>query len=186
MQFSVILCDPAWAYRDVMKGHSFSLDHEYETQPQGTLESLPVKSIAAKDATLFMWAVSPQLPEAIALMKAWGFRYVTVAFVWSKKTARGKQVANLGRWTMGSTELCLLGVRGKPKRVARNVRQFVEAERTVHSRKPAEVRDRIVTLMGDVPRIELFAREEAPGWIALGNEIDGRDLSVSIPDIAGW
>lgn len=163
-----------------MKCHSFSLDHEYETQHKNWIAALPVQQIADKDCTLFLWATSPLLPEAFEVMKAWGFKYKTVAFCWSKRTKHGKYVSNLGRWTMGNIELCLLGVKGKPKRVARNVKQLVIAERTKHSKKPDEVRDRIVTLMGDLPRIELFAREKVNGWDCLGYDIDGKDIRESL------
>lgn len=128
-------------------------------------------ALAEKDCVLFLWAVSPLLPEALEVMKSWGFKYKTVAFVWNKKTKNGKDVSNLGRWTMGNVEVCLLGVKGKPKRVLKNIKQLVIAERTKHSKKPSEVRERIVQLMGDVPRIELFAREETEGWDVWGNEV---------------
>lgn len=111
-------------------------------------------------------------------MKAWGFKYKTVAFCWSKRTKNGKDVVNLGRWTLGNVELCLLGVRGKPKRVVKNIRQLVVAERTKHSKKPDEVRQRIVTLMGDIPRIELFAREKKEGWDVWGDEV-ASDIEIS-------
>ena len=105
-------------------------------------------------------------------MKDWGFKYRTLAFCWSKHTKNGKKVSNLGRWTMGNVELCLLGVRGKPKRKIKNIKQLVEAERTKHSKKPEEVRNRIVKLMGDIPRIELFARQKTEGWDVWGNEVE--------------
>ena len=105
-------------------------------------------------------------------MKDWGFKYKTLAFCWSKHTKNGKKVSNLGRWTMGNVELCLLGVRGKPKRKIKNIKQLVEAERTKHSKKPEEVRNRIVKLMGDIPRIELFARQKTEGWDVWGNEVE--------------
>lgn len=171
--YTIIYADPPWSYNDKMKGHSFSLDHEYETQGLDWICSLPVRSIVAKDATLFLWAVSPQLPEALQVITAWGFKFKTVAFVWSKETVTGKDVANLGKWTMGNVEMCLLATRGKPQRVTKNVRQLVRAERTIHSQKPNEVRERIVTLMGDVARIELFARGEQDGWDCWGNEPAG-------------
>lgn len=135
-----------------MSGHSFSLDHEYETQSINWIKNLPVSSITANDTVLFLWAVSPQLQEALEVIKAWGFKYKTVAFCWSKRTHNWKEVANLGRWTMGNVELVLLGTHGKPKRVTRNIRQLVVAERTWHSKKPDEVRRRIVQVMGEVPR----------------------------------
>lgn len=169
--YPIIYADPPWLYNDKMKGHSFSLDHEYETQPKTWIQELPVRDIAAKDAVLFMWVTNPQLPVGLETMSRWGFRYKTVAFCWRKLTSRGREAVNLGRWTMGGMELCLLGVRGHPTRIARNVRQLVTAARREHSRKPDEVRERIVTLMGDVPRIELFARGESEGWDQWGNQV---------------
>jgi len=178
-KYQIILSDPPWSYNDKMSGHSFSLDHEYETQSKKWIMNLPVKDIIQKDCVLFLWAVSPQLPEAIEVMKSWGFKYKTLAFCWSKETINGKKVSNLGRWTMGNVELCLLGVKGRPKRICKNIKQLVIATRTKHSQKPAEVRNRIVQLMGDLPRIELFARppkdrlfedESYKGWDVWGNE----------------
>ena len=171
-KYKIIYADPPWSYKDKMAGHSFSIDHEYETQSKDWISNLPVGSIADKDSVLFLWAVSPQLPEALQVMKAWGFKYITVAFCWSKHHKSGKKVKNLGRWTMGNVELCLLGRKGKPQRITKNIRQLVEAERTTHSKKPDEVRKRIVELMGDLPRIELFAREKTPGWDVWGNEVE--------------
>jgi N6-adenosine-specific RNA methylase IME4 len=74
---------------------------------------------------------------------------------------------------MGNVELCLLGVRGKPNkfRVDKSVKQLVVAERTVHSKKPDEVRERITQGFGDLPRIELFARQVVNGWDCWGNEV---------------
>lgn len=129
--------------------------------------------IADKDCVLFLWAVSPQLPEALGVMQAWGFKYKTIAFCWSKVTNKGNLVANLGRWTMGNVELCLLGVRGKPNsmRIDKSIKQLVIAERTVHSKKPDEVRNRIVQLLGDRQKLELFARQKTDGWDVWGNEV---------------
>jgi N6-adenosine-specific RNA methylase IME4 len=152
-----------------MKGHSFSLDHEYSTEPNAYLKSLPVKDIAAKDAILFLWATSPNLPAALEVLHAWGFKYKTIAFVWSKHTKHGKDVANLGRWTMGNVEIVLLGTRGRPKRLRRNIRQLLRAERTKHSRKPAEVRERIKQL-AEGHSIELFARGTSTDWDQFGND----------------
>ena len=168
--YEVIYADPPWTYNDKMKGHSFSLDHEYPTQNLTWIQSLPVASLCAPNAALFLWVVSPQLPEGIATMSAWGFKFKTVAFVWSKTTVHGCDVSNLGKWTMGNVEMCLLGVRGRPQRVCKNVKQLVRDVRTAHSRKPESVRERIVTLMGNVPRLELFARGETHGWDGFGNQ----------------
>lgn len=171
-KYQIIYADPPWSYNDKMSGHSFSLDHEYETQSKDWIAKLPVGGVVDKDCVLFLWAVSPQLPEALEVIKAWGFKYITVAFVWSKNTVNGKKVSNLGRWTMGNVEVCLLGRKGKPQRICKNIKQLVEAERTIHSKKPDEVRKRIVELMGDIPRLELFAREQTEGWDVFGNEVE--------------
>lgn len=170
-KYQIIYADPPWSYNDKMKGHG-GAETEYRTQDLEWIKGLGVKEIADKDCVLFLWAVSPLLPEALEVMKAWGFKYKTLAFVWSKETKNGKKVKNLGRWTMGNVELCILGVKGKPKRICRNIYQLVEAERTKHSQKPNEVRNRIVELMGDLTRIELFSRQKTEGWDVWGNEVE--------------
>lgn len=93
-------------------------------------------------------------------------------FQWVKQNRSGNgYFFGLGRWTRGNTEPCLLAVKGKPKRISASVGQLVFSPLRRHSQKPDEVRDRIVELMGDLPRIELFARETAPGWDSWGNEV---------------
>ncbi len=172
-KYQIIYADPPWSYNDKMAGHSFSLDHEYETQSKQWISSLPVDNLAEKNACLFLWVTSPLLDEGIKVLEDWGFRYKTIAFVWSKYTKNGKLVSNLGRWTMGNVELCLLGVKGTPNswRIDKSIKQLVQAERTRHSKKPQEVRDRIIKLLGDRSRVELFAREKTEGWDVWGNEV---------------
>lgn len=171
MKYKIIYADPPWSYKDKMKGHSFSLEHEYETQSLEWIKKLPVGAVANKDSALFLWATSPLLPEALEVIKSWGFKYKTVAFVWNKKTKNGLNVSNLGQWTMGNVEICILATKGKPKRICKNIKQLVQAERTIHSKKPDEVRNRITQLMGDEPRLELFARQQTDGWDVFGNEV---------------
>ena len=84
-----------------------------------------------------------------------------------------------GQW--GGVELVLLGRKGHPKRIKNNVVQTVFDIRTSHSKKPNEVRMRIVNLMGDLPRIELFAREKTDGWDVFGNEVES-DIELTIKD----
>jgi len=135
------------------------------------IKALPIKNIVDKDAVLFLWTTDAHLPYALEIMEVWGFRYATIAFIWLKKTVTDKNVCYYGYWTMKGQEICLLGRRGKPKPIVHNVRQLVEAKRREHSRKPDEVRDRIVELMGDLPRIELFAREQFLGWDFWGDSV---------------
>ena len=125
---------------------------------------MPVADLAAPDSALFLWATFPQLPEALRLIEAWGFTYKSVAFVWLKKNKKADSwFYGLGFWTRGNAEICLLATKGPP----------IEA----HSKKPDEARDKIISLMGDLPRVELFARQTPPGWAVWGNEV-----TPTIPD----
>ena len=138
--------------------------------------ALPVADLAAPDSALFLWATFPQLPEALRLIEAWGFTYKSIAFQWVKQNRSGNGFFfGLGRWTRGNSEPCLIAVKGKPKRISASVGQLVFSPLRKHSQKPPEVRDKIVELMGDLPRIELFAREAAPGWDAWGDEAPAPD-----------
>ena len=124
-----------------------------------------------------MWATFPNIREAITTLEAWGFVFKTAAFVWVKKTASGENRIGMGAYTRANAEVCLLGISPGAKAselvVAHNVGQIIEAPYRGHSRKPDEARQKIVQLMGNVPRIELFARERSPGWDAWGNEVPG-------------
>jgi len=168
-KYQIIYADPPWRYNDKMKGHQGAETH-YRTMGIEEIKGLPIKELGGVDSVLFMWVVNPLLPEAFEVINSWGYKYKTVAFCWNKQTKNGKWVSNLGRWTMGNIELCLLATRGTPKRIIKNIKQLVIAERKRHSEKPQEVRNRIVELMGDLPRIELFARQKTEGWDTWGNE----------------
>jgi len=147
------------------------------------IRALPVADIAATDCALFLWVTDPLLPEGLRLMEAWGFKYKTVAFNWSKMNKSAPPslwteadfFTGLGYWTRANPELCLLGTKGKPKRVSKNVKRLVISPRREHSRKPDEVADRIVRLIGDLPRIELFARQSRQGWSIWGNDTEKFD-----------
>jgi len=147
--------------------------------------ALPVQEIADKDCLLFLWATMPKLPEALKVINAWGFRYTTCAFVWVKVNKKGKVYQNkrniiiengiysgLGSWTNGNAELCLLAKRGRPKRNLKNVKQITLAPVGRHSTKPLIVRPKIVDLCGDLPRVELFARDKVSDWQCWGNEVE--------------
>ena len=120
-----------------------------------------------------MWVTDSHLDEGIEVMKAWGFNYKTIAFNWVKITNKGNFCKNVAPYTMKSSEICLLGIKGRmlKYKVANNIESLVIAERTQHSKKPQEVRRRIELLFGDLPRIELFAREKWEDWDCWGNEV---------------
>lgn len=130
------------------------------------------------DSVLFLWATWPKLDIGLRTMAEWGFKYSTAAFVWEKTTRTGDPVTGPGFWTASNTEPVLLGYRGKTLPVVRHlIQQVVRAPRGRHSAKPLEVHRRIEEMFGpDTRRLELFGRQEAPGWTVLGNEVTGQDI----------
>jgi N6-adenosine-specific RNA methylase IME4 len=121
---------------------------------------------------LFLWATDPSLPQALEVMAAWGFVYKTVAFTWAKTTKDGTGFPiGCGYWTRANPEQCLLATRGRPQRLSRAVPQLVLAPRREHSRKPDQVYERIEALVPG-PYLELFAREQRPGWDSRGYEVE--------------
>ena len=173
--FRVIVADPPWkfgnrAYQDNGRP-PIEADAHYPVMTTKEICALPVREKADKDSALLMWTTDAHLPDALEVMKAWGFEYRTVAFVWLKQYHTGTPCVLVAPWTLKSTELCLLGVRGSPKRAAKNIRALIAAERTRHSKKPDEAMERIEALFGDVPRLELFARRKRHGWASWGNEL---------------
>ena len=160
-KFSIIYADPPWRYEQ--KNRQGSAELHYPTMSIEEICSLPVADLAAKDSVLFLWATFPQLPEALKVIKAWGFSYRSVAFVWIKRNRRSYSwFYGLGYWTRGNAEICLLAVKGHPKRKSAGVHQLIVSPIERHSKKPDEARRKIVELMGDIPRVELFAREKKP------------------------
>lgn len=171
-RYDVIYADPPWVYRDRAKAGQRGAGFKYPLLNDRDVAALPVGRIAADDSMLFLWVTWPKLQELLPIVDAWGFRYRTVGFVWVKRARSSGALAwGMGSWTRANTEPCLLATRGRPVRASAGVHQVVEAALGRHSEKPAEVRDRIVQLAGDVPRIELFARQLTPGWDAWGNDV---------------
>lgn len=172
-KYSIIYADPPWGYQN--RGTRAAANKHYDVMTVEDIKRMGVGAaggIANDDCALFMWATFPMLKEALDVIEAWGFTYKTVAFNWVKQNKNGAGLfMGLGNWTRSNSEICLLAVKGKPKRVSASVHSVILSPLQQHSRKPDEVRDRIVELMGDLPRIELFARETAPGWDSWGNEV---------------
>ena len=135
--------------------------------------NLPVDKIADKDCVLFMWMTFPTLVEGLKVLESWGFKYKTVAFVWIKQNKKAPSLFwGLGFWTRANAEICILATKGNPKRVSAKVHQVIISPVEEHSKKPDETRKRIVELLGDIPRIELFARQKVQGWDSCGNEVE--------------
>lgn len=178
-KYQIIYADPPWKYGSKTAINNSTgnkivpLSQHYVSMDKKSLEELPIKDIIQEDCACFMWVTDSHLKEGIQLMEAWGFKYKTIAFNWIKKTSKGNNCVNVAPWTLKSSELCLLGTKGAMTKYKKNnsVMQLVESERTKHSRKPEEVRKRILDLFGDLQRIELFARQKTEGWDVWGNEV---------------
>lgn len=176
-KYQIIYADPPWKFNSkelqTYGSKRFRpLEAVYDTEKTISMCEWDVGRIADKDCAMFMWTTDAHLKEAIELMEAWGFKYVTIAFIWAKQTKNGKQVSNLGAWTMKNCEICLFGTKGamlKHKK-SNKVKQLFYAERTKHSKKPDCVYSFIEELFGDIPRIELFARQAVEGWDCWGLE----------------
>ena len=188
-KYSIVYADPPWDYKGQKqhagkgKGDSGGAASHYGTVKLSRLKSLPVAEVCEKDALLFLWTTNPHLDQAVDLLKAWGFDYATVAFIWDKVKV------NPGFYTMSQCEMVLVGKRGKipGPRGARNVRQFLSEMRGQHSEKPNEVRQRIETMFPSQSKLELFGRSQASGWTVWGNETQCNDPDlVQHFDDHGW
>jgi len=189
-KYQIIYADPPWSYKawsENKKQAQGCAKKHYNTMSVSDICALPVQKIADKDCKLFLWATMPCLPEALQVIESWGFEYKTVAFAWVKTNKRQSQKQlsflpinfidrfyGIGHWTASNIELCLgaLVPNGKLNRQSKTISQIVLSPLRKHSQKPNEVRNKIVELCGDLPRIELFAREETLGWDVWGDEVE--------------
>jgi len=186
-KYQIIYADPPWLFHRKMKssgkgGSYLALERHYKTKTTkfNDLKKLNVAGITAETAMCFMWTTDGHIKQAIDLMESWGFKYKTVGFYWIKKYQSGKQVCFMGAYTMKCGELCLLGTKGSATKLIKNpkVRSLLEEKRQEHSKKPDEARKRIVSFVGDIPRIELFARQKTEGWDVWGDEVES-DIDLS-------
>ena len=170
-KYSIIYADPPWRYQH--RGCEGAADRYYETMSIEELGKLPISRIADKNCVLFLWMTFPKLEEQLPLFGLWGFRYITLGFSWIKTNAKdGRPFFGIGYYAKSNCEVCLMGLKGKMKPISNKVSSCIISPRREHSRKPDEVRERIVELFGDKPRIELFARQTVEGWDCWGDETE--------------
>lgn len=174
-KYNIIYADPPWAYKDKRDKHPRlcgGAARHYPTMNIDKIKSLPIKNICADNCMLFLWVTFPNLQEGLDTIKAWGFKYKTLGFSWIKTNKNnGKPFFGIGYYTKSNCEVCLIGVKGKPLKASNSVSSVVIRPREEHSKKPDCVREKIVQLCGDLPRIELFARCYTDGWDCWGNEV---------------
>lgn len=173
--YSTIMADPPWHFKGGVNSRHAAA--KYQTMRIEDIRALPVRDLADENCALFLWSSPPFLQLSLTVMAAWGFRYVSTAFVWIKlrKSHRdalfldSDMFMSLGLTTRKNSEFCLLGKRGKPKRLSTTVNEVIVSGRREHSRKPDEAYRRAAQLYPG-PRLELFARESREGWYSWGNE----------------
>ena len=179
-KYQIIYADPPWQFKNYSdkwnkeaKKSRWVAKH-YNIQTTKDICDLNIKSICDKDCVLLLWVTFPRLQDAFKVIKEWGFTYKTNAFTWVKRNKVSESwFWGMGYYTRANSEICLLATKGKPlKRVSRSVHQVIDDRVMAHSKKPDTARNRIVELFGDLPRIEIFAREKTEGWDVWGNEVE--------------
>jgi N6-adenosine-specific RNA methylase IME4 len=171
--WKTVLADPPWRFTNrtgkVAPEHR-RLDR-YDTMTHQEICALPVAEVVADAAHLYLWVPNALLPEGLAVMQAWGFRYVSNV-VWAKRRKDGgPDGRGVGFYFRNVTELVLFGVRGSMRTLPPGRRQvnMVESRKREHSRKPDEMYD-VIESCSPGPFLEMFARYPREGWTVWGDE----------------
>lgn len=180
-KYKVIYADPPWSFNSKKTGGSMTSGSEHQYKSVMSIEDLkgmPIANIADDNCALVMWYVGSQPQEALDLVRAWGFtvRHMN-GFVWNKLTKNGLPFFGMGYYSRAGSEMAIIATKGKPSEivVSHGVRQVRTEVAGRHSEKPHGFYGDIEEMFGDVPRIELFARNEAEGWDCMGNELIDRE-----------
>ena len=193
-KYQIIYADPPWEYKNKREfinktAGAISITKmgrlNYPQMKLEQIKGLPIKDIADENCALFLWTTTPYLEKSFEVIKSWGFEYKTIGFIWlktwgNKRTLEEYLTSHYGMnyYTKLQFELCLLAIKKRMKPISHKVSGQIIASRTKHSEKPEIVRDRIVELFGDIPRIELFARQKTEGWDVWGNEVES-DINLA-------
>ena len=182
-RYGVILADPEWRFEPYSRetGMDRAADNHYPTSSTDVIASRPVQTIAADDCVLFLWATVPMLPDAFAVMSAWGFKYVTT-FTWRKDKV------GTGYWNRNRCEHLLVGIKGKIPGPAQGTQfaSIIDGPVRGHSEKPDWQYNLIEAYFPTLRKIELNARARRPGWDAWGNEApdvaaDSPTMPIEVP-----
>jgi len=203
-KYNIIYADPAWKYNDRRengrwtKFWGWAMSH-YDTMTIPQLKELDIDSISADNCVLFMWVTFPLIKEWIDVLEAWWFKYKTLWFSWIKTNKDWSPFFWVWSYAKSNCEVCLMWVKGKVGRmtkdewwmwvttppeekvctVSNKISSAVISPREKHSKKPDIVRERIVAMFWDIPRIELFAREQKEWFDVWWNEVES-DINLTI------
>ena len=175
-KYQIIYADPPWKYKVLSKKiNGRTAESYYNTMSIEDIINLKsfINNISDANCVLFLWVTYPCLKEALKVIEEWGFDYKTCGFTWIKRNKKSNTwFWGMGYWTRANSEMCLIATKGNIKRISKSVHQIIDTPIENHSKKPDVVRNKIIELVGDLPRIELFARQKVDGWDSWGNEIE--------------
>lgn len=186
-KYNIIYLDPAWFFNPRNNPNTKfggGVTNKYPVMKIDEIKKIDIPSIADENCAMFMWATTSStndsnLEDKLSLFRHWGFELKNEGFTWVKTNPKsGTPFFGTGYYTKSNAEHCYLGIKGKMKPVSNRVSSLIISPRERHSKKPDETRDRIVELFGDVPRIELFSRQNVEGWDCMGFDINGKDVRL--------
>ena len=176
-KYNIIYADPPYHFKNYNdKTATKWVGQHYPVMSLQEIKDLNIQKISDNNCILSLWVTFPMLSHGLDIIKKWGFKYKTVAFTWIKTTKKNKPFIGMGYWTRSNAEICLLATKGKIKRISASVSQIIIAPREKHSKKPDIARNKIIELVGNLNRIELFATKKVSGWDCIGYEINGKDI----------
>jgi N6-adenosine-specific RNA methylase IME4 len=167
-KYNIIYADPPWDVKAGPGWNSNGLSREllYPTMTISEIKSLRVIELAARNSHLYLWTINKYIYESYEIARTWGFR-PSVLLTWCKSP----HGIGLGGAFIQTSEHLLFCYRGNLRTQTRIDTTWFQYKRREHSVKPSEFRDMIITISGDLPRIELFARKKTHGWDVWGNEV---------------
>jgi len=176
-KYNIIYADPAWSYKE--NWGNGAVHHHYESMSNESIKDLPIDDISDVNCHLYLWYTNSFVREAHKICDAWGFKYKQT-LTWVKQYKSLKTEMGLGYYFRGSTEHILFAVKGKLPRLRKDLLNVIETDGQAvyevnsrkHSEKPEKFRNLIIEHSGDLPRIELFARQKVEGWDCWGNEVN--------------
>lgn len=166
-KYRTILADPPW---DINQRGNYGAIKHYDLMSLERIKVMPVAELCEDNAHLYLWCPNGLLPQALEVIKAWGFIFRSPIY-WIKPRL------GLGVYIRNASETCLFATRGKaPVKFHAQPNWLFAPQQPRHSEKPAE-QFAIIERLSDGPYLELFARRRQPGWDCWGNEIDS-DIAI--------
>lgn len=170
LSYDLIAADPPWRFRTWGENNQTkSASRHYSLMQTDDIKALPVGELAQRDCVLLLWATGAMFPQALDVVRAWGFTYKS-QMVWCKTTAAGKVRMGTGYWARTMHEPVIIATIGKPTKVSGFPSLFDGIARE-HSRKPQEFFALVEKHTTGLRRAELFSRESRPGWDCFGDQV---------------